>query len=479
MRNKWSRIRLVSGICLLVALALVCALNLFEPRDPSPEWLYTIKVLNRLGLPAIFGLLAILLLWSVISGKNVITSRTGCILIFLGACIFIAIPLTSNSIYHISWQMQYFLSFCWAFGLLCAGLLAFILATRLPAIWATLGCLAGSIFFAFSAMEAYLLFTSQPADGINNASAQSHYVTEGAVPEPAAWESFVCGSRYAAHDQPTLVAHRLDKFGKPVFDVQYGIRTSGRRRLPDMPQGTKYDLLLFGCSYTFGHSLEDEQTWPWHLATLLGSQWSIENYAMTGWSINQTLCLLEHDLVEIPRGKENFAIYLAIKDHVRRNDFFPGTPVYHLDEKGEAESGGKPAFNTLHRAPEIFNGSQLAREIGGWASNMIMKHPERMTDLYLGLLKKTADLLKEKYNTRLIVLIWPDIQYLASRIAAQGIPVLDAKEMMEDWDKDPGAYYISPFDGHPNAKAATALARGVARYLRRLVDEAPSSEEDL
>lgn len=470
MKNKWSQIRLVTSICILAALGLVCGLNLLEPQHPSPKWIYTLKLINRLALPGLIGVLATLLLWAAISRKSALTSRSACVLFFLGACVFIAIPLASNSIYHISWQFQYFLSFCWAFGLFCGGMLAFILATRLSTIWATLGCLAGSILFAFSAMEGYLLFTSQPSDGINNASNKSRYIAEGAIPEPAAWEGFVCGSRFATHDQPALIAHRMDKFGRPIFDVQYGIRPNGRRVLPEMPRDPRYDLILLGCSYTFGHSLEDEQIWPWKLAPLLGPQWRIENYAMTGWSINQSLCLLENDLIEKPEGKENFAIFLAIKDHVRRNDFYAGTPVYHIDEKGTPAAGGEPAFTTLHRVPEIFNGSQLAREVGGWASNLVMKHPDRMIDLYLALLKKTKDLLKEKYNTRLIVLLWPDIEDLSRRITELGITVLYAKEMMPDWDKDPGAYYISPFDGHPNEKAATALAQGVADYLRHLVN---------
>lgn len=470
MRSKWSRIRLLAYIGVLAALGLIGSLNLLEPSNPSPEWIYTLKMLNRMALPALFGLLAMFLLWGALSRKSALTSRTACVLFFLGACVFIAIPLASRSIYHISWQFQYFLSFCWAFGLICAGFVAFIIATRLPAAWATLCCLAGSVLFAFSAMEGYLLFSAQPSDGISNASSESHYVTrDNAVPENAAWEGFVCGSRLATHNRPTLVAHRMDKSGKPIFDVEYGLRPNGFRRMPETPQEARYDLLLFGCSFTFGHSLEDEQTWPWKLATILGAHWRVENYAMIGWSINQPLCLLEHDLVAKPKGEKNFAIFLAIRDHVRRNDFFEGTPVYHIDENDGVAAGGKPAFTTLHRLPEIFNGSQLAREISGWASSLVMKRPEHMVDLFLALLGKTAELLKDKYNTRLIMLLWPDMEDLAPRITAEGISVLSAKDMMPDWDKDPGSYYISPFDGHPNEKAATALAHGVADYLRRLV----------
>lgn len=469
--HKWSRIRLWTGVLLLAALGFIYGLNLAGPDSPSPEWTYTIRQLNRFALPGLWILLAMLLAWCAVSRRSALVSRTACILFSLGACLFIALPQLSASIYHISWLGQYFLSFCWLLGWLCAAMLIFAIATRLGPALATLCCLAGSILFACAAVEGYLLFTSQPADGIANASAQSRYAVTGqAVPEPVAWEGFVCGSRYATHEQPTLVAHRVDKFGEPVFDVQYSLRPNNRRIMPQSQQDARYDLLLFGCSFTFGHSLEDEQTWPWQLATLLGSQWRVENYAMTGWSINQSLCLLEHDLVERPDGRENFAIFLAIRDHIRRTDFYPGTPVYHLDENGAAAAGGKPAFNTLHRLPEIFNGSQLAREISGWASNIIMGHPERMVALYRALLKKTDQLLREKYNTRLIVLLWPDIESVAPEIRALGMPVLDAKAMMPDWDQNPSRYYISPFDGHPNARAAAALAKGIAAYLRNLVN---------
>lgn len=459
-----------------IALVIILIINAMTGPDSSPEWVYTIEWVNIFLIPII---IVIAVIFAGLGYIKLIRSRFG-LAIWICCClisiVLFVIPLIMPDYQHLHWQLQYLLSACWAGAFLFAGLSLFTAASRSPSILASLFCLIGSLAFGLAALEIALLCSTQYADGMSNLSAQSKYMnTEKGVPEYTSWSSGQCGATPGKPGTATNAYHRLATFDNDLFDVKYSLDARGWRTLPDSSPNAPNDLMLFGCSFTFGMGLEDEQTWAWQLAKMLGPGWKLENYSASGYSVNHMLCLLEHHLVDKPTGKERLALFLAIDHQIRRNQFFPNTPHYELDDAGQAIARGKAGYQWAFLLPHTFNGSQLAREIGSLVTATAMKHPDKEVQLYLAMLKQSAQILHRDYKTQLIVLLWPDMDKLADSIKAMGIPVLLAKSLLPEWDQceDPGSMYRINryYEPHPNSKAADELAKGLAAYFEELISK--------
>ena len=99
------------------------------------------------------------------------------------------------------------------------------------------------------------------------------------------------------------------------------------------------------------------------------------------------------------------------------------------------------------------------------------QHHEAFVKTYLAILEESARLLREKYNASLTVLLWPDVEYIEAELRQRGIATLRARDMLPDWDATKGnAYYIDPeWEMHPNSRATSELAEGLAAYFRPLL----------
>lgn len=476
MSSKFLALRRGLLICGSFAALIVVVLNLMTREDSSVEWIYTIEWVNRISFPI---LAAIFILWVAPSLRKIGASKTGKTLWALGCVLLLAIPFFAPPFSLLKWQYQYALSAAWGFGLIGLGVLFFMIAAKTGTVAASILCLLGSLALGAGALETALLFSSQLTDGISNLSADSEHAREIAgIPEYDSVTDFICGFAPASKGEPSAAFHREVRFDENLFDVTYRFNANGRRELPKPGDKPENDLLLFGCSFTFGHGLENEETWAWKLARLLGPSWRLENYAANGYSANQMLCLLQNRLVEPVDGKHRFALFFGIEDHLKRNDFFPRTPRYELTEKGEATRAGEQKYVWLFRLPTTFNGSQLAREISKFGRSLWLDPKDELARLFLAIIKQSDEILRNDYKTELVVLLWPDFAWIKEKIESLGIPVLLAENMLPEWDRDgdPGhVYRINRFyEGHPNPKATSELAEGLAAWFR----ERASSRDD-
>lgn len=445
---------------------VITGLNLLTTPTSSPEWVYTVEQINRFALPALVaaGLLTGGYFTFLLSRRKYTR-----LIMFLCCCILITIPLLFPYYYYLHWQMQYLLSICWGLGLSGFGFLLFLLGARSTPVLAFLWCAAGSLILAFGAMEILLLCSSQPADGKSNLSSESKYAIGEGSPEYALWTPSQCGRTSAPLGAPHIAWHSELKFNEKLYDVHYFLDDNAHRRLPVAPDAQN-DLILFGCSFTFGHGLEEEQTWAWKLAKLLGPKWQLVNYGGNGYSPNHMLCLLEHNLVAPLTGKHRYALFFAIEDHLTRNEFFPFTPHYYLNANNEAEHGGNQKLTWVYNLPRIFNGSQLAREISGGIRSFALKNLDDKQRLFLAILSKSAHILKEKYETQLIVLLWPDLDFMQEDIKSLGIPVINSRRFLNDWGEYGAPYCIHPkYEGHPNAYATDKIAQALKLYFDNLI----------
>lgn len=102
----------------------------------------------------------------------------------------------------------------------------------------------------------------------------------------------------------------------PDFDVRYHIDEFGNRRTPGAPAPGAPALIFLGGSFTFGHGVEDDETYP----ALLQQRWPelrIVNAATNGWGTVQALLSLEEQLEREPEVAG--VVYAFISVHVVRN----------------------------------------------------------------------------------------------------------------------------------------------------------------
>lgn len=466
---------LCAGFTLCAAVLLLLRLTL--PQDASPEYDYTVRQLFQWAfLPAALVVLFSSPFFKRLSGlsrRQSVWQITGVL-----AVIFFAFPLVSPPVRDLPWRLSYVLSASWALGMLCLSVFTFLAAAACrKSLAAGLLSLAASLFLALFCMEGYLLLTPQWADGLVDDSRHSKYVLSGqAAVNGSNFRMTPIGNFPAALGHPVATAQRTLKFDRELFDVRYGYDARGRRVTPADNGEPRAELLLFGCSYTFGHGLENEETWAWRLGALLGPEWRVSNYANNGFGAQQMLSLLEEKAVEPPVAPARASLFLAIEHHLRRNaGLIDLRSVRYALRDGQLAREGftDEAYRALFRIPQIFNGSQLASQISFLAVEAIVKREHAaLEETYLAIIENSARLLREEYKAPLTVLLWPDVARLEPELRRRGIATLQAHAMLPDWDATAiqgDAYRIDPkVESHPNPRAARELAEGLAAYFLSL-----------
>ena len=105
-----------------------------------------------------------------------------------------------------------------------------------------------------------------------------------------------------------------------LFQVTYDNDEHGyRRQPPARATSPARSVLCFGCSFTYGWGLENEETYPWLLQEALGADWQVHNLAFNGYGPQQMLASLEGGYAEAAaRVPPSDAIYLALDTHAAR-----------------------------------------------------------------------------------------------------------------------------------------------------------------
>ncbi len=114
----------------------------------------------------------------------------------------------------------------------------------------------------------------------------------------------------------------------------------------------KRPIVLFGCSYTYGAGLKDNETFGYKLSEY--TKRPVYNKAILGWGIQQMLWQLKNvDLQKEVKDPE-YIIFTFIPDHINRlfsfsRFHFPSyiDPVYRLDKNGNLEE--KIPIHPLYR----------------------------------------------------------------------------------------------------------------------------------
>lgn len=160
--------------------------------------------------------------------------------------------------------------------------------------------------------------------------------------------------------------------GEEIYSVVYNTDEAGRRVVPDSAKQGETDrfLAFFGCSFTFGEGVSDEETLPNQVARLLPG-YRVYNYGVPGYGPQQMLAMAESGFVRdtIPEQK-GIVVYSIFFGHLNRaagrmnSALMQGRhfPYYRVENDVLVRAGN---FDTarpgLHRLMSLINKSGIVR----------------------------------------------------------------------------------------------------------------------
>jgi hypothetical protein len=254
-----------------------------------------------------------------------------------------------------------------------------------------------------------------------------------------------------------------------LYEATYCIDTAGWRVTPGPVAPDARALLLLGCSFVFGQGLDDDATIAAQVRRQTAGRAMAVNLGVPGYGPHQTLAFLqaERERLALRDHPVLGAVYLAAPFQVERSvgrwTNAGGDPRFELDGWGVRRVGvfEKPSNSVL---PRTVLGLLLPRLSSAWPwPNEQRRHDEL---LYVALLKSIDELLRQRYNIPLTVVLWPSrgpfvTERLRKALEARGLRTARADALTGEFDL--GRLTI-PRDQHPNVAGARLIARVVLRH---------------
>lgn len=286
------------------------------------------------------------------------------------------------------------------------------------------------------------------------------------------------------------VTSKLVSKGTVVYDAVYSSDAMGLRKVPkhfplDFQKANA--LLFFGCSFTFGEGISDDETLPALTQKVSNGRLETKNFAFHGYGPHQLLSIIENredqSLSRLRAGEKVVGgVFQTITGHVDRAMGFSSWedegPYYVLDaaenlHKKELKYS-RSLFRRLKYMPLIFSSSML-REIAltfdRFQVRVGMKAGEKLT---AKIVKKAQDLFVERHKAPFLVIVWPSgvgegnsprFQRYAATLKDAGINALRIDEVIPDYFQKNTEYHL-PIDGHPGPKINLLIAK----YLEKRFD---------
>lgn len=263
-------------------------------------------------------------------------------------------------------------------------------------------------------------------------------------------------------------ARSLDDKDNVVYDVIYSIGTDGFRITPGKValDGRKHlHINFFGCSFTFGEGLQDNQTLP-YFAQQDGKDIEVKSYGVSGYGVHQALAIMQSD--RKPTGEINFL--LTAPWHADRSACIPsyaaGTPHYRLAPNGELVRDGFCGGNAITKRSALVASLKTPLHYGGTQDQQIA--------LYLAIIKQMQAISQARGQSFVIGFIKADQDFfqgtnwsnekIMDTLRQDGIKVIDMT-LAPTSEQTPMMYFLSPLDKHPSMQANKARAELLLRTL--------------
>ena len=259
-------------------------------------------------------------------------------------------------------------------------------------------------------------------------------------------------------------------------EVVYNIDVDGLRVGPPQTPGLEHQgcVLFFGCSYTFGEGVSDDQTFPYLVQLKTGGRFQSRNFGMSGSAPHYALAQVESGMVE--RGAHcvpSHAIYLVLPHHLVRvagKFLVRFGPKYVLQPSGQLVHAG-----SLNRTR-----GQFVWDLLRYTSALyVAKYGYDTAPADDGDIQLTVAVLRTLHQRLLAlypgihfdILYWNDepkteiAAKLGKQLATVGAPVHEVSAVIpEIQESDMSRAYLRS-DHHPSAWAHEQLAEYVIRDI--------------
>jgi len=245
----------------------------------------------------------------------------------------------------------------------------------------------------------------------------------------------------------------------PQFEVTYTI-DADRCRVTPTPEVPEGRVFITGCSYTFGHGVEDDECYPAVLAARHWPSYKVQNRAVCGYGTVHAYLLVCDELDAPDRELPSLVIYGMIPDHVRRNYLRKGyvqhvvaNPFFRKESLDPlVERRGYPHFELVDGELESRG---LVEQEGSLKDSPLLKYAEiALTEAFLSEMHEKCS---AKGVPLVIVLLpqtasdyWDTVRYVLGKV---DVPCLDVSGVPLE---------TIPGDGHPSAKDHERIAHAIA-----------------
>ena len=260
--------------------------------------------------------------------------------------------------------------------------------------------------------------------------------------------------------------------GKIVYDVLYSIGNDGYRVTPK--EGYKRPSLkginFFGCSFTFGEGVNDNQTLPYFYQKL--SNQEVKNYGFHGYGVHQALVRLKNF-----NGKhtDHINFLLTAPWHSERSScgasYSKGSPQFILENELLIEKGKCGLYIYQRLADFIASSSIYSILHSYWVSNL---NQNANIELYLKLIQEMGKVSKDRNEEFYVGFIRADNGWfkgsytnekIISSLQAMGIKTIDLS-LANDIKSLSSELYIAD-DGHPSPKAHSERAKLLFEFINK------------
>lgn len=251
-----------------------------------------------------------------------------------------------------------------------------------------------------------------------------------------------------------------------VYDKKYTEYYNGFR-YTKCNENSDETYLFFGCSFTFGTALDDDETLPYRFSENFNFDKNVINCGVGGQGTNTALNILNNNVFEklIPENsKVKHCFYTLIKDHIYRNFRYEGYCIdSYLYENGKYTRVKQPYGIFKY----IFARSYIFRKI--WLPLIDEHNEDFYEDYLLKILRKMSDILKEKYDANLTLIVWPGDpgeyrKEFLDKLKNIKLDIIFVPDSFISYDLG----YRVKDDGHPSAKANKEIAEKLYNYLNNI-----------
>lgn len=271
----------------------------------------------------------------------------------------------------------------------------------------------------------------------------------------------------------TRTTHVRTVDGQTVYAAHYAIDALGRRVTPqaNLPGRNEY-LVFFGCSYTFGAGVEDDETLPVYAAEQAPRSRAY-NYAFPGYGPHQMLVQLQREgLRSEIEESSGIAVYTFIDHHINRangmSDALWGRlwdgPFFTVDDAGRLVHPG--GFRWARPVQSFINYAVSRSHTAGYFKRKFPPTNEGHVDLTARIIEEARDTFESKFGSdRFYVVVYPrsvEGKRLIARLERAHVKVLDYSLLFAGRSVQE---MVIANDGHPSPAAHRIVAQQLASDL--------------